>query len=137
MAKAKKSIIDEEYMGTAQKEYFKEKLLQWKNDIEHGSLKTRNYLKDETTNTADLNDRATQEEEFSLELRTRDRERKLLKKIERALYRISNNEFGYCEKCGMEIGFKRLEARPTAELCIDCKEVEERKEKKLYDYESE
>lgn len=143
MAKAKKTdkkqsakpeVIDQEdYMNDVQKEHFRNILLKWKEEIEHGSARTLSYLRDEKTTTSDLNDRATQEEEFSLELRTRDRERKLLKKIDRALYRISNDEFGWCEKCGTEIGIKRLEARPTAELCIDCKEIEERKEKNFND----
>jgi DnaK suppressor protein len=77
----------------------------------------------------DPNDRASQEEEFSIELRARDRERKLLHKIEKSLNRLANDEYGYCELCGVEIGLRRLEARPTADLCIDCKQLEEKKEK--------
>jgi DnaK suppressor protein len=80
---------------------------------------------------ADLNDRATQEEAFNLELRTRDRERKLLKKIEDALQQIDEKEYGYCESCGIEIGIRRLEARPTAALCIDCKTLAEIREKRV------
>jgi len=88
-------------------------------------------MKDDATNFPDPNDRATQEEEFSLELRTRDRERKLIKKINEAQKRIEENEYGYCETCGVEIGVGRLEARPTAELCIDCKTLEEIREKQI------
>lgn len=83
------------------------------------------------TNFADPNDRASQEEEFSLELRNRDRERKLLKKIEQTLYKIQEDDYGFCETCGVEIGIKRLEARPTADLCIDCKTLAEIREKQL------
>jgi len=86
-------------------------------------------MKDDATNFPDPNDRATQEEEFSLELRTRDRERKLIKKINEAQKRIDDLEYGYCETCGVEIGVGRLEARPTAELCIDCKTLEEVRER--------
>ena len=86
-------------------------------------------MKDEAANYADPSDRATQEEEFNLELRTRDRERKLIKKIEDALERLQTDDFGYCEACGIEIGLRRLEARPTATLCIDCKTLSEIKEK--------
>jgi len=89
------------------------------------------HMKDDATNFPDPNDRATQEEEFSLELRTRDRERKLIKKINEAQKRIEENEYGYCETCGVEIGVGRLEARPTAELCIDCKTLEEIREKQI------
>jgi len=86
-------------------------------------------MQDEATNFPDPNDRATQESEFSLELRTRDRERKLIKKIDEALARIDDHDYGYCEACGVEIGVRRLEARPTATLCIDCKTLDEIREK--------
>ncbi|SUO95810.1 RNA polymerase-binding protein DksA [Suttonella ornithocola] len=123
---------NEEYMNPKQIEYFTALLNQWKQEILEESERTKEYLKDENTHTADLNDRASQEEEFSLELRTRDRQRKLLHKIEKALERISLGQFGYCEHCDEEIGFQRLEARPTAELCIDCKQLAERKERGFF-----
>ena len=124
---------DEEYMSEAQLAYFTRLLEDWKNEILTDSDRTKEHLRDERAPTADLNDRATQEEEFSLELRTRDRERKLLHKIDRALDRIARKDFGWCEKCGEEIGIRRLEARPTAELCIDCKEIAERQERNFHD----
>ncbi|NIP72833.1 MAG: RNA polymerase-binding protein DksA, partial [Gammaproteobacteria bacterium] len=86
---------------------------------------------DEAANFPDPNDRATQESEFSLELRTRDRERKLIKKIDEALDSIDTGEYGYCESCGVEIGIRRLEARPTAALCIDCKTLDEIRERQM------
>ena len=90
-------------------------------------------MKSEAANFPDPVDRASQEEEFALELRARDRERKLIKKIEKTLQKLDNDEFGYCENCGIEIGIKRLEARPTADLCVDCKALAEIKEKQLGD----
>ena len=86
-------------------------------------------MKEEAANFADPADRATQEEEFSLELRARDRERKLIKKIDETLQLIEDNEYGWCDSCGVEIGIRRLEARPTASLCIDCKTLAEIREK--------
>jgi len=86
-------------------------------------------MQDEAANFPDPVDRAAQEEEFSLELRTRDRERKLIKKIEKTINLIKEDEFGFCESCGIEIGIRRLEARPTADLCVDCKTLAEIKEK--------
>lgn len=124
---------NEEYMNEAQLAYFTRLLNDWKQEILEESERTREYLKDENTVTADLNDRASQEEEFSLELRTRDRQRKVMQKIDKALARIMEGDFGYCETCGGEIGFRRLEARPTAELCIDCKQIAERKERGFQD----
>lgn len=132
-AKKAASVQDEEYMNSKQLAYFTEILNKWKAEIIEESERTKEYLKEENTATADLNDRASQEEEFALELRTRDRQRKLLHKIDRALDRISSGEFGYCEQCDEEIGFRRLEARPTAELCIDCKQLAERKERNYQD----
>jgi DnaK suppressor protein len=88
-------------------------------------------MQEEAANFADPADRATQEEEFSLELRARDRERKLIKKIDETLQLIEENEYGWCESCGVEIGIRRLEARPTATLCIDCKTLAEIKEKQI------
>jgi len=93
--------------------------------------RTVHHMQDEAANFPDPNDRATQESEFSLELRTRDRERKLIKKIDATLEKIDNHEYGYCESCGVEIGIRRLEARPTATLCIDCKTLDEIREKQM------
>ncbi len=118
----------ESYMNETQLEHFKELLLQWKKAITEHNKDAKEQLQNDTSPMADPNDRATLEEEFSLTLRSRDRERKLVAKIDAALFRIANNDFGYCEKCGSDIGLGRLEARPTAELCIDCKEIEEQKE---------
>jgi len=88
-------------------------------------------MQDDAANFPDPNDRATQESEFSMELRARDRERKLIKKIDESMRNLDNREFGYCEACGVEIGIKRLEARPTATLCIDCKVIDEIREKQM------
>ena len=88
-------------------------------------------MQDDAANFPDPSDRATQESEFSLELRTRDRERKLIKKIDEALDAIGSGDYGYCESCGIEIGIRRLEARPTATLCIDCKTLDEIREKQM------
>ena len=120
---------NEEYMNDAQQKHFINILINWKKEIMEGVDLTVNHMKQEAANFPDHNDRASQEEEFSLELRTRDRERKLLKKIEETLERIHENDFGFCDECGIEIGVRRLEARPIATLCIDCKEIAETKEK--------
>jgi len=117
------------YMDAAQLTHFSQKLAEWKQQLMEEVDRTVDHMKDDATNFPDPNDRATQEEEFSLELRTRDRERKLIKKINEAQKRIDDDEYGYCETCGIEIGVNRLEARPTAELCIDCKTLEEIKER--------
>ncbi|EPY99178.1 TPA: RNA polymerase-binding protein DksA [Mannheimia haemolytica] len=122
---------DEEYMNEAQREHFTKILKAWHSQIMEEAERTKSQLQEDMTNFADPNDRASQEEEFSLELRNRDRERKLLKKIEQTLYKIQEDEYGYCETCGVEIGLKRLEARPTADLCIDCKTLAEIREKQL------
>lgn len=119
----------EEYMNDQQHEHFRVILMQWKQQLMEESARTVHHMQDEHFNLPDPNDRASQEEEFSIELRARDRERKLLRKIEKALNRLSNGDYGYCETCGLEIGIRRLEARPTAELCIECKQIEEQKEK--------
>lgn len=119
----------EEYMNDAQMEHFRAILNAWKRGLMEEVDRTVHHMKDEATNFPDPNDRATQEEEFSLELRTRDRERKLIKKIDEAIERIDEGDYGYCEACGIEIGVRRLEARPTATMCIDCKTLEELKEK--------
>lgn len=120
---------DEEYMSPEQEEHFREILLAWKKSLMEEVDRTVHHMQDEATNFPDPNDRATQESEFSLELRTRDRERKLIKKIDEALARIEEHDYGYCEACGVEIGIRRLEARPTATLCIDCKTLDEIREK--------
>ncbi len=119
----------EEYLNDRQKEHFHSILLAWKEQLVEGSRQTVSYMQDEYLHLADPNDRASQEEKFAIELRARDRERKLLGKIDRALERLLRDSYGYCEACGVEIGLRRLEVRPTAELCIDCKHLEEQREK--------
>ena len=119
----------ESYMNEEQLEHFRQLLLGWRADLVNEVTKTVGHMKDEAANFPDPADRATQEEEFSLELRARDRERKLIKKIDGTLERISIDDYGYCDACGIEIGFQRLEARPTATLCIDCKTLAEIKER--------
>jgi DnaK suppressor protein len=119
----------ESYMNDEQLEHFRQLLLNWRSDLVNEVTKTVGHMKDEAANFPDPADRATQEEEFSLELRARDRERKLIKKIDGTLERISIDDYGYCDACGIEIGIQRLEARPTATLCIDCKTLAEIKER--------
>ena len=119
----------ESYMNDEQLEHFRGLLLHWRGELVDEVTRTVSHMKDEASNFPDPADRATQEEEFSLELRTRDRERKLIKKIDGTLDRIINDDYGYCDACGIEIGIQRLEARPTATLCIDCKTLSEIKEK--------
>ena len=125
------ATADEEYMGEPQMEHFRLLLKAWRNQLHEEVDRTVTHMKDEAANFPDPVDRAAQEEEFSLELRTRDRERKLIKKIEKTLKRIEEDDFGFCDQCGIEIGIRRLEARPTADLCIDCKTMAEIKEKQL------
>lgn len=120
---------DEEYMNDRQLAHIEKILLAWRQSLMEEVDRTVSHMKDEAANFPDPSDRASQEEEFSLELRTRDRERKLIKKIEDALERLREDDFGYCEACGIEIGMRRLEARPTATLCIDCKTLSEIKER--------
>ena len=119
----------EPYMSDAQKDHFRNILTTWKKQLMEEVDRTVDHMKSDASNFADPADRATQEEEFALELRARDRERKLIKKIDESLVLIDNDEYGYCEACGVDIGIRRLEARPTATLCIDCKTLEEVKEK--------
>lgn len=121
--------ISEEYMNEQQLQHFANILENWKQDLMEEVDNTITEMK-EADVLADPNDRATQEETFSLELRTRDRERKLIKKIESALNKINEQQYGYCDSCGVEIGIRRLEARPTATLCIECKTLAEIKEKR-------
>lgn len=119
----------EEYMNESQLEHVEKILLAWRQSLMEEVDRTVTHMKDEAANFPDPADRASQEEEFSFELRTRDRERKLIKKIEDGLERLREDDFGYCEGCGIEIGLRRLEARPTATLCIDCKTLSEIKER--------
>ena len=121
----------EEYMNDKQVEHFRNILLAWKRDLMEEVDRTVHHMQDDAANFPDPNDRATQESEFSMELRARDRERKLIKKIDESIRHLDNDEFGYCEACGVEIGVKRLEARPTATLCIDCKILDEIREKQM------
>ncbi|MFM7397339.1 MAG: RNA polymerase-binding protein DksA [Gammaproteobacteria bacterium] len=119
----------EQYMSREQLEHFRTILESWKRDLMREVDRTVSHMKDEAANFPDPNDRATQEEEFSLELRTRDRERKLIRKIEEALERIEDGSYGYCLETGEEIGIKRLEARPVATLSLEAQERRERREK--------
>jgi DnaK suppressor protein len=121
----------EEYMNPEQRAHFKELLQVLKAELSQDIERTVNTMKDEATVFADPNDRASQESDVSLELRNRDRERKLIKKIDETIARIDADQYGYCENCGVEIGLKRLEARPTATLCIDCKTLDELREKQV------
>jgi DnaK suppressor protein len=119
----------EEYMNEAQRDHFRDILLSWKQELMEEVDRTMHHMQEDAANYADPSDRATQEEEFSLELRTRDRERKLIKKIGSTVDRIEKDDYGFCDSCGVEIGVRRLEARPTASLCIDCKTLAEIKER--------
>ncbi|OFA32685.1 RNA polymerase-binding protein DksA [Glaciecola punicea] len=121
----------EEYMNDGQIDHFRRILAAWRDQLRKEVDRTVHHMQDEAANFPDPVDRAAQEEEFSLELRTRDRERKLIKKIEKTLKRIEEDDFGFCDSCGIEVGIKRLEARPTADMCIDCKTIAEIKEKQL------
>ncbi len=121
----------EEYMSAKQLAHFRKILDALKLELADDIDRTVHTMQDEATVFADPNDRASQESDIALELRNRDRERKLIKKIDESIARIESGEYGYCDSCGVEIGLKRLEARPTATLCIDCKELEERREKQI------
>jgi DnaK suppressor protein len=123
----------EQYMSKEQLEHFRQILQNWKQDLMLEVDRTVSHMKDEAANFPDPNDRATQEEEFSLELRTRDRERKLIRKIDEALKRIEDGSYGYCLETGEQIGIKRLEARPVATLSIEAQERRERREKQYGD----
>ncbi len=122
---------DEEYMCQEHLEYFRRKLLQWREDLIQESQETINNLRGEVRDVGDEAERASRETENSLELRTRDRYRKLLNKIDQALARIDDREYGYCEETGEEIGLARLEARPNATLCFDAQERWELKQKQM------
>ncbi len=121
----------EKYMNKKQIEHFRTILNAWKEELLEEVSRTVHSMQDETANHPDPNDRASPETDMSLELRNRDRERKLIKKIEEALGKIDTGDYGYCETCGVEIGVQRLEARPTATLCIDCKTLDEIREKQM------
>ena len=123
--------IRDRYMGEPMREHFTKILNKWKQDLMQEVDRTVDHMKDEAANFPDPADRASQEEEFALELRARDRERKLIKKIDKTLQLIKDEEYGWCESCGVEIGIRRLEARPTADLCVDCKTLAEIKEKQV------
>lgn len=122
---------DEEYMNDKQLDHFRKILNDWKAELSHDIDRTVHTMQDEVTMFADPNDRASQESDMALELRNRDRERKLIKKIDETLGKIDEHEYGYCNSCGVEIGLKRLEARPTATLCIDCKTLDEIRERQV------
>ena len=121
----------EEYMNARQLTYFRKMLEEMKRELSQDIDRTVHTMQDEATIFADPNDRASQESDMSLELRNRDRERKLIKKIDETIQRIDSGEYGYCDSCGIEIGLKRLEARPTATLCIDCKTLDELRERQV------
>lgn len=128
--KPKKS---EKYMGPTQIEYFRQKLNSWRDELVEESRETINHLQHEVRDVGDEAERATRETENSLELRTRDRYRKLIRKIDKALIRIDEGEYGYCEETGEEIGLARLEARPIATLCLDAQERWELRQKQIGD----
>jgi DnaK suppressor protein len=121
----------EEYMNEAQRDHFRRILMNWKRELMEEVDRTMHHMKDEAANFPDPTDRASQESEFSLELRTRDRERKLIRKIDQGIARVDRDEYGFCDTCGTEIGIRRLEARPTATLCVDCKSLDEIRERQL------
>jgi DnaK suppressor protein len=121
----------EEYMNARQLAHFRKMLEEMKRELSQDIDRTVHTMQDEATIFADPNDRASQESDMSLELRNRDRERKLIKKIDETIQRIDSEEYGYCDSCGVEIGLKRLEVRPTATLCIDCKTLDEMRERQV------
>ena len=121
----------EGYMSKSQLNHFRSILNEWKAELSQDIDRTVHTMQDELTSHADPNDRASQESDMALELRNRDRERKLIKKIDETLRNIESQDYGYCAGCGEEIGLKRLEARPTATLCIDCKTLDEIREKQM------
>lgn len=121
----------EQYMSKKMLDHYRAILNGWKQELLDEVSRTVHTMQDETANHPDPNDRASQETDMALELRSRDRERKLIKKIEEAIGSIDSGEYGYCEQCGVEIGVQRLEARPTATLCVDCKTLDEIREKQM------
>ena len=122
----------EEYLSEGQLDHLRGILSQWRTQLMEEVDRTVNHMQDDAANFPDPADRATQEEEFSIELRTRDRERKLIKKINKTIDALETDDFGYCETCGIEIGLRRLEARPTATQCVDCKALDEIKERQIH-----
>jgi len=122
----------EEYLSEGQLDHLRGILSQWRTQLMEEVDRTVHHMQDDAANFPDPADRATQEEEFSIELRTRDRERKLIKKINRTIDSLETDDFGYCETCGIEIGLRRLEARPTATQCVDCKALDEIKERQIH-----
>jgi len=122
----------EPYMSEGQLAHFRQILQNWRQELMEEVDRTVHHMQDEAANFPDPADRATQEEEFSIELRTRDRERKLIKKIDNTIDRLDAEDYGYCDTCGIEIGLRRLEARPTATQCVDCKSLDEIKEKQIH-----
>jgi DnaK suppressor protein len=120
---------NETYMNKTQLDYFREKLVKWREDLQKESVETLHHMQEESLNEPDVNDRASSETDRSLELRTRDRERKLILKINEALERIEDGSYGFCEETGVPIGIARLEARPIATLCLEAQELHERMEK--------
>jgi DnaK suppressor protein len=118
-------------MNAKQLAHFRKMLEAWKGELSQDIDATLHSMQDEQTVFADPNDRATQESDMALELRNRDRERKLIKKINETIAKIDSGDYGYCESCGVEIGLERLQARPTATLCIDCKTLEEIRERQV------
>jgi len=121
----------EKYMNPKQVDHFRSILEAWKQNLLDEVSRTIHLMQDENINHPDPNDRASQETDMSLELRNRDRERKLLKKIDQTIVRVDSDDYGWCDRCGIEIGIRRLEARPTAELCVDCKTLNEIKERQM------
>ncbi len=121
----------EEYMNPDQRKHFRAILGAWRDELLNEVSRTVHAMQDETVNHPDPNDRASQETDMSLELRSRDRERKLIKKIDEAVSLIDTGDYGYCDNCGVEIGIQRLEARPTATLCVDCKTLDEIRERQM------
>ena len=123
---------NEKYMNAKQKQHFQEILVSWKEQLQIEQDRTADKIQKNVSHFPDESDRATHEEEFTLELRTRERERKLLSKISESIEDLKSNDYGYCASCGIEIGIRRLEARPTATRCIDCKTIEEIHERQQY-----
>ena len=119
-------------MSEGQLDHLRSILSQWRTQLMEEVDRTVNHMQDDAANFPDPADRATQEEEFSIELRTRDSERKLIKKIDKTIDMLETDDFGYCETCGIEIGLRRLEARPTATQCVDCKALDEIKERQIH-----
>ncbi|MCH1550713.1 MAG: RNA polymerase-binding protein DksA [Pseudomonadales bacterium] len=118
-------------MSEGQLDHFRALLKNWRHELMEEVDRTVHHMQDEAANFPDPADRATQEEEFSIELRTRDRERKLIRKIDQTIERLEQEDYGYCDTCGIEIGLRRLEARPTATQCVDCKSLDEIKERQI------